>query len=91
MGHLSFKEFTKTLDWNITGEGYKTPYTGQAFWDYRPFSRLLHWGKDYKSTLNYLLKNTLEAIGFIPYTPRLKNYAYETYLIRPVWARGYNS
>ena len=60
-----------------TGEGYKTPHRGQAFWDYRPFSRLLFWGKDYTTAINYLLKNTLEALGFLTYEPRAKNYVYE--------------
>ena len=49
---------------------YKTPHKGQAFWDFRPFSRILYWGKDYQTACNYLLRNTLEALGFIAYRPR---------------------
>jgi REP element-mobilizing transposase RayT len=80
MNFMSFKKFVKDLSIRDTGEGYKTPHNGQAFWEYRPFSRLLFWGKDYKTALNYLLKNTLEAVGFIKYEPRAKNYAYEKVL-----------
>jgi REP element-mobilizing transposase RayT len=44
------------------------------FWDKRPFTRILEWGKDFKITSDYLLQNTLEAYGFIPYQPRKKSY-----------------
>jgi hypothetical protein len=40
------------------------------FWDARPFTRIVEWGRAFKSVCNYILKNTLEAIGFIPYQPR---------------------
>lgn len=43
------------------------------FWDKRPFSRILEWGRDFKISCDYLLQNTLEAFGFIPYQPRKKN------------------
>ncbi len=82
MNYMSFKDFLLNLaldsvsDRHKRGEGYQTPYKGQAFWEYRPFSRLLHWGKDYKTALSYLLQNTLEALGFIPYTPRKVSSAY---------------
>ena len=43
------------------------------FWDKRPFTRLVEWGKDFSRTSDYLLQNTLEAIGFIAYKPRNKS------------------
>ena len=43
---------------------------GLKFWDARPFTRILEWGKDYTQACRYLLQNTLEALGFIPYQPR---------------------
>jgi putative transposase len=46
---------------------------GLKFWDKRPFTRLLSWGRDYKITCDYLLQNTLEALGFSPYKPRGRN------------------
>jgi len=43
---------------------------GFKFWDKRPFTRILEWGREFKVVSNYLLQNTLEALGFIPYQPR---------------------
>jgi REP element-mobilizing transposase RayT len=43
---------------------------GKKFWDALPFTRILEWGRDYRTTCDYLLQNTLEALGFIPFTPR---------------------
>lgn len=43
---------------------------GIKFWDARPFTRILEWGKDYRRACNYLKQNILEALGFIPYLPR---------------------
>jgi REP element-mobilizing transposase RayT len=40
------------------------------FWDKRPFTRIVEWGRGFKTVSNYLLQNTLEALGFIPYQPR---------------------
>ena len=40
------------------------------FWDARPFTRILEWGKDYRTSANYVLQNQLEALGFIPFQPR---------------------
>jgi len=54
----------------------------QAFWQFRPFTRILHWGKDFKESCNYLIKNTLEALGFITYVER-KN-IYRKYLFADV-------
>lgn len=36
----------------------------RGFWDARPFSRLIPWGRAYQAILNYLSLNSLEAIGF---------------------------
>jgi REP element-mobilizing transposase RayT len=40
------------------------------FWDARPFSRIVEWGRDFEGTCRYLAQNTLEALGFIDYQPR---------------------
>jgi hypothetical protein len=45
---------------------------GLKFWDARPYTRIIEWGKDYRGVLNYLFRNTLEALGFTPYQPRLR-------------------
>lgn len=43
---------------------------GIQFWDARPFTRILQWGKDFRNASRYVLQNTLEAIGFLAYRPR---------------------
>ena len=39
----------------------------QAFWEFRPFSRIVNWCRDFKNCVQYLKQNVLEALGFIPY------------------------
>jgi hypothetical protein len=62
-----------------TGDGsnqaYETQGKGQKFWQFRPFSRVMSWGRDFKSGCEYVVQNTLEALGFIPYKPRRNHYA----------------
>ena len=76
MRGLSFKEFLRTLP--SSGEGALAPHPipapqkGQAFWEYRPFHRILNWGRDFKIACGYVVQNTLEALGFVPYRPRAK-------------------
>lgn len=36
----------------------------QSFWDARPFSRIVSWGKDFAHLKSYLHLNRLEAVGF---------------------------
>jgi hypothetical protein len=43
---------------------------GLKFWDARPFTRIVEWGREFKVVCGYVLQNTLEAIGFIPYQVR---------------------
>jgi REP element-mobilizing transposase RayT len=43
---------------------------GKKFWDAKPFTRILEWGRDFKTTVSYVLQNKLEALGFIPYQKR---------------------
>ena len=45
---------------------------GQAFWQMRPWTRVITWGRDFRQTCTYVTKNTLEALGFIPFTPRVR-------------------
>lgn len=44
----------------------------QKFWDYRPWSRIVEWRKAYSIAKDYVIQNHLEAIGAIPYQPRLR-------------------
>jgi REP element-mobilizing transposase RayT len=54
----------------ITLGAKKGKALGLKFWDARPFTRIIEWGRDFRNVCNYVLQNTLEAIGFIPYQPR---------------------
>jgi len=54
----------------ITLGAEKGKAQGLKFWDARPFTRIIEWGRDYKNVCDYVLQNTLEAIGFIAYQPR---------------------
>jgi REP element-mobilizing transposase RayT len=42
----------------------------KSFWEKRPFTRVVEWGKAFKTICDYLMQNTLEALGFIEYQPR---------------------
>ena len=39
-------------------------FKGIKFWDARPFSRIIQWGKEYLQVQTYFDKNRLQAIGF---------------------------
>ena len=87
MGQQSFKLFKESRLLSLKskraseGEGGdgSVPSHGQVksegFWQYRPFSRIVNWGRDFKICTLYLKQNILEALGFIPYTARKDNYS----------------
>lgn len=37
--------------------------TSNSFWQARPFTRIVSWGKDYATLKNYLMKNRLDLVG----------------------------
>ncbi len=39
-------------------------------WIYRPYTRVLAWGRDFKNTLKYVIQNELEGLGLIARSPR---------------------
>ena len=39
-------------------------------WAHRPWSRVLSWGREFKTVVKYVLQNILEAEGVIAYKPR---------------------
>jgi len=49
------------------------PNKKEKFWDQRPFTKILEWGRMHRAALKYLTQNMLEAIGFIPYQERRQN------------------
>lgn len=38
----------------------------RKFFDHRPFTRVIEWGKDFQNALNYLTLNQMEAFGLRP-------------------------
>lgn len=42
----------------------------KKFWDARPYTRVITWGREFRAVALYIAQNTLEALGFVPYTPR---------------------
>ncbi len=88
MKHNSFTQFlelrktspkmnaSKTVDPRTAlkaGDGSKIINLAKGFWQFRPFSRVVSWGRNFKSCARYIKQNVLEAYGFIKYEPR-KNY-----------------
>ena len=41
-------------------------------WEFRPFTRIIEWGRDLKNACAYVIKNQKEAWGMINYEPRIK-------------------
>jgi REP element-mobilizing transposase RayT len=41
----------------------KSTTSKNKFWDYRPFSRVVGWGKDFQIMKDYILKNTLDFLN----------------------------
>jgi REP element-mobilizing transposase RayT len=71
MNRRSFRQFQKSLP-SQNRDSAEVQGSGQAFWQFRPWTRVLYWGKDFRSACAYVLQNTLEALGFISYRPRNK-------------------
>jgi REP element-mobilizing transposase RayT len=81
MRDQSFRVFKRQLLSSVRGDPSKelpgmeeTQGKGQAFWQFRPWSRVLHWGRDYKACCDYVKQNVLEALGFVQYKPRKHRY-----------------
>ena len=43
---------------------------GKGLWTQRPFSRIVTWGRDFSTVLNYILLNECEVAGIVPYAIR---------------------
>jgi REP element-mobilizing transposase RayT len=71
----AFKAYIKAITGiiaRITLEAERGNAKGLRFWDAKPYTRILEWGRDFRAACRYVLKNTLEALGFISYQPRVK-------------------
>lgn len=42
----------------------------RKFWDYRPFTRIVEWARDFNIAKEYVIQNLLEAAGIVPYKTR---------------------
>lgn len=69
-GHIHFlMKFTNAQSYRA----FVRALTGQLSlklkikWRLRPFTRVLHWGRDFRRVRSYVLQNQLEAEGFIVY------------------------
>jgi len=57
----------------------KHPKNQRKFWDALIYSRVLSsWGKEFRTVKNYIVQNTLEAMGIIPYQQRRPRYAFQS-------------
>ena len=61
---------------------FRFQHPTKSFFDHRPFSRIIEWGRDYKNTCSYVIQNALEALGVIPYKERGKS-PYDRFIMRP--------
>lgn len=67
------RALTGTLALKITGTN-KFAKLKTKFWDFRPFTRVIEWGKAFTIAKDYLLLNQLESLGILSYSRnRLKN------------------
>lgn len=57
-------EPSKASKLKVTSKNLGDSNKHTSFWDARPFSRVVAWGKDFASLKNYLHLNRVEAIGF---------------------------
>ncbi len=73
--HITLK-LSKQLMWKgfisgVTGGiakaiGFRRDSTRKGFWNSRPFTRLIAWGRDYNIVKDYHILNQLEADGVVP-------------------------
>ena len=69
----SYKKFTRALT-GILARKY-----GKGLWALSPFTRVLGWGIDYKTTNQYIMQNEDEVWGLKPYKNR--KYQYQKFLV----------
>ena len=69
-----YRAFIRTITGliaRLVGKTEKGQPLKEKFWDGRPFSRIVGFAKrEFTTVKKYLLRNTLEAIGWIPYIDR---------------------
>lgn len=69
-----FVDFIRALSGSIALKMKLKYNIVQDFWQERPFTRLVSWGRDFQNVCKYIFKNFKETVGFINYTPRTNRY-----------------
>ena len=71
-----FKKFIRAVSASIA-VSIKVQYEYEGlFWQDRPFTRVVSWGREYDGVKNYVVQNFKEAVGFIIYKPRFDRYKF---------------
>lgn len=65
-----YNSFIRALTGTLPRSVFKFEDQTQSFWDHRPFTRIMDWGRDYDRTCEYLIQNVLESLGLVPYKAR---------------------
>ncbi|MEQ1876774.1 MAG: transposase [Bdellovibrionia bacterium] len=60
---------TAAIAMSVTGTA-KTRALKEKFWDNRPWTRVMDWGKAYWAANRYMIMNEMESARLIPYQPR---------------------
>lgn len=63
------RAFAGTIALKVTGAN-KLSALKEKFWDCIPWSRIVEWGKAYRSAKAYVFQNEMEAAGAVPYKVR---------------------
>ena len=71
----AYNSFIRALAGTLPRSIFRFQSKTESFWDHRPFTRIVEWGRDYLGTKNYVERNELEALGAIPYRRRKDRYA----------------
>ena len=61
-----------TIALKVTGAN-KLNALKEKFWDFIPWSRIVEWGRAFKSAKDYIFQNEMEACGARAYQPRKKS------------------
>ncbi len=72
----AFKRFIRSVSASIA-VSIKAQYDYEGpFWQDRPFTRVVTWGREYSGIKEYILLNFKEAVGFVAYKPRENRYKF---------------
>lgn len=69
----SFQSFLRALPGRVARQVLRAEKSlGKSirFWTRRPYSRIISWGRELRSVMNYIERNLWEATGKIRYQPR---------------------